>query len=380
MAGTERILVDKMNYLAENLNQDVTLITYEQGSHAFIFPLSNKVKHIDLNIKFFTVYKYNCLRRPYESHKLYRKFRVSLSATIKTILPDIIICTSYIPKELRVIAKIQINAVKLIESHLPKSHIWITEKRPYSPFEMLSNIYNKKYLNLVVKKFDAVVTLTKEDASLWKDTLATYIIPNTLTQFPKEISSCKNKKVIAAGRYHKQKGFDLLIDAWNEVHQLHSDWTLDIYNSNIDSKKDEILLTNQIKKFHLEQIVNLKESVSNIYDKYLDSSIYVLSSRFEGFALVLIEAMSCGVPCVAFDCPYGPRDIIKDGEDGILVKKMDSHNLARSICNLIEHEGERIEMGKKARENVKRYCKENIMPKWIELFEMLIIKKNNSHN
>jgi len=137
------------------------------------------------------------------------------------------------------------------------------------------------------------------------------------------------------------------------------------------------MLSELIKNKYLGNNVFLHNAASNIYEKYLNSSIYVLSSRFEGFALVLIEAMSCGVPCIAFDCPHGPRDIIKNGEDGILVKEINSSLLAEQICYLIENESARIEMGKKAKENVKRYRKEVVMPQWIELFEKLIKQKVN---
>ena len=104
----------------------------------------------------------------------------------------------------------------------------------------------------------------------------------------------------------------------------------------------------------------------------MGKSLFVLGSRYEGFGLVLTEAMSCGVPPVSFACPTGPRDIITDGLDGLLVKNGDIAGLAEKICYLIENEDIRREMGRNARESVKRFKKENIMSQWMDLFEELI--------
>lgn len=108
-----------------------------------------------------------------------------------------------------------------------------------------------------------------------------------------------------------------------------------------------------------------------VMNVYLDASIYVLPSRFEGFGMVLIEAMACGVPCIAFDCHYGPADIITDGEDGFLVPEGDIRQLTDKICFLIENESVRKEMGSAARNNVKKYLPENIVKQWDELFKTL---------
>jgi len=169
------------------------------------------------------------------------------------------------------------------------------------------------------------------------------------------------------GRFYAQKGFDMLIEAWGIVAEKYPEWQLNIYGNG--EFKDQ--LNAQIKEKGLTSSITLKDPVSNIVDKYTESSAYVMSSRFEGFGMVLIEAMACGLPVISFDCPDGPSDIIKDGEDGLLVENGNISKLADSILKLIENEDLRIRMGQKARENVKRYNHDIIMQKWVELFHTL---------
>ena len=118
----------------------------------------------------------------------------------------------------------------------------------------------------------------------------------------------------------------------------------------------------------------MNNPIDHIMEEYLKSSIYVMSSVFEGFAMVLLEAMSCGLPCVSFDCPYGPRNVITDGEDGILVEYLNSQALADNICKLIENEELRKRMGSNGRRNVLRFSRETIMLQWVELFKSLTNK------
>ena len=222
-----------------------------------------------------------------------------------------------------------------------------------------------------VRKLDALVVLTNQDKKDWEHLLPVYVIPNSFPFYPEYPSTCENKQAIIVGRYNSAKGYNYLIGAWREVHKSYPEWIINIFGSGEYEDK----VRKQINDYGLQDIVIMNNPTDTIMEEYLKSSIYVMSSVFEGFAMVLLEAMACGLPCVSFDCPYGPRNVITDGEDGFLVDYLNSKALADSICKLIENEGLRKQMGKNGRNNVLRYSRESIMPQWITLFESITENK-----
>ena len=170
------------------------------------------------------------------------------------------------------------------------------------------------------------------------------------------------------GRYVAQKGFDRLIDAWRIVAEKHPDWILKIYGDG--HLRDQ--LQQQVEELRLTNCCFLEHSVSDVVSKFRESSLSVLSSRFEGFGLVIVEAMSCGLPVVAFTCHCGPRDIIADGKDGLLIPEGDIVGLADGINHLIEDEELRRGMGQEARRKAAEYKMDVVGAQWIELFESLL--------
>ena len=211
---------------------------------------------------------------------------------------------------------------------------------------------------------DCVVTLTQGDVPFWtKYAPSIKVIPNMLTIIPKQVIDYNVKRVICAGRYAPQKGYDLLIHAWEKINSSYNDWHLYIFgNGNREP------FQNIVNGYGLCENVHLMEATPHIAIEFAKSSIYVMSSRFEGFGLVLVEAMACGLPCVSFDCPHGPRDIITDGEDGILVENGNVEALARALEKLMDDVTLRKSMGEKAVNKISRYDCDIIMKQWIQLF------------
>ncbi len=216
-----------------------------------------------------------------------------------------------------------------------------------------------------------IVTLTETDRKAYMDNLncraEVKAIANPLVFYPERYSECTSKVVLSVGRLNYQKGYEFLLDAWKIVQEKHPDWTLRIAGSG----ELEEQLKDQARDLGVESSVNFLGLISNVEQEYMNSSIYAMSSRFEGFPMVLLEAMSFGLPVVSFDCQTGPGDIITEGEDGILVDSGDVKGLAQGICSLIEDESLRKNMSVNARNNIRRFSKENILCEWAELFQTL---------
>lgn len=371
IGGVERIFAEKMNYLADVFGYEVYLITTIQGNHPFSFHISSKVKHIDLDVCLHSQYQYPYPFRLWKKWEIDRTYEQKLNNEIQIIKPDIIIGTTCWKGD--VVCNLKCSAKKIIESHGARSFTGINDgsKRNKLINWFYQNVLRKQQKN-IENKCDVLVTLTKGDAEEWNKAKCVRVIPNMTQPLLQDSSTIikKKKHVISVGRFEYQKGFDRLIKAWYIVNQKHPNWILDLYGCGSLQKEMEEL----IHTLHLDQSFILHNPTNFIHEKYLESEFYVLSSNYEGFALVLIEAMTCGISCVAFDCPYGPSDLIENYKNGILVKNGDIQGLADAICWMIEHEEERKRMGIAAKETSKKYAPEVIMKQWNELFKELVRK------
>ena len=361
IAGTERVMSDKINWLAEKGHQ-IILVTYEQGSHPLSFSLHSNVKVVDLDTRFFQLNCYPIYKRFWKYRRLKAVFAERLQKIIDEVSPDVIIATTYSMNIVEELSKIRTKAKKIMESHVACNSV--SKAYDYRSSFIMKNIVRlyDSYLFKKVDRFDKLVVLTEGDKKDWSRYVKNVIaLPNPLTYYPEQKPSKNiNHRILCVGRLNEQKGFDLLIDAFAMIASKCPEWYIDIFGHG----EEKQALLNQIKKNGLENRIHICNPTDSIYHEYEKSDFYVLSSRYEGFGLVLIEAMSCGTPCVAFDCNYGPNEIIEDGVDGLLVKNGDIGELSKKMLWMMTHDKERMEMGKKAYVSAARYNKEFVMQEW----------------
>ena len=366
--GIERVFCDKMNYLAQNTSYDVTFITFEQGNHPFAYKLNDRIKVVDINCRFAELWNYNIIKRNILNFILRRKLKKCLTAALKKESPDIVISTTEDIQYNYCIFNLPYRFI--VESHVHMKEIIKSSTKKQFIIHSISKIFFKWKLSKI-NKCKLLVALTDADKRDWSKVINSdiIIIPNILTFYPDKITdySKRSKRILCVGRFDKQKGFDLMIKAWAIIADKHKEWKVDIFG---DGELNNTL-NGLIKNYCLDESITIHPATNHIYDEYMDSSIFAFSSRYEGFGLVLIEAMSCGVPCISFDCPHGPSEIITNGKNGLLVQNGNIDEFANSLDSMINNYEQRKFMSINARIDSQKYKRENIMPQWIELFETL---------
>lgn len=355
--GIERVLANKVNYWVNEKGFETHIVTSEQRDNPPCYQMDEKVIFHDLKINYNRKISY---LNPFNLIKTFGHF-FKLRRTIKKINPDVIIVCNF-AFDFYFIPFIIPKITKIKEFHSSRHFDSLSRTHNKS---LLKNIYYR--LNdYIESKYDYLALLTKDEQPYYSSN-NTVVVPNALTNFPYKTASLNSKKVISAGRIAPVKGFESLIQSWKLIADKNIDWSLDIYGEGEPEYVNS--LQNLINSLDLQHKVNLCGSTNNIEDKMLNASIYVMTSKTECFPMVLLEAISCGLPIVSFDCPNGPRNIIINGEDGILVEDNNIENFAKALMKLIDNKELRLKMGKQGRINIKRLMPSEVMAKWLKLFE-----------
>lgn len=310
-------------------------------TYEVIFPLHTKVSIHSLPLHFGIIDKGTIISKKIN---FVRHVRI-LKKKIKQLKADIVISSEY-PFTIAAQLALKSEKIPLFSwehhhfHHLKKSRFW-------------QLLFKKSY-----PKINGVVCLNDDESKLFQEIgCKTFVIPNFTPIASTEKAGLDQKQLLTIGWFTKTKGIDLIPGIAEKIFNKYPDWKWKIIGQGEEAHGLKNILN-----------VELRKPVLNIEEQYLNSSIYILPSRFECFPMVLLEAMSFGVPCIAFDCPTGPRHIIKNGEDGILIEKENTETMANAIIGLIENSEKRKRLGANAFENIKRFSPENVYQLWERLF------------
>ncbi len=381
--GMERVLTQKLNWLAIHTDYRLIVATTEatpQGLPKAHFPLHERVEIKELNINFDAEFGSPL---PYKFWQHMRKQRIYKTALVQLIREQSVdVCISLCGKEIAFLSTLP--CATMAEIHFSKNERQLRLEAYHKGlfWTLLGKLRNYALLR-DVQRLKHFVCLTEADLQAWQKSGCKHVqcIPNPCGVVPAESVGTdkpigyagRKKTVIGVGRLHPQKGFDRLLKAWQYVEQRHPDWTLEIVGdgperATLARLKEDLQLKN----------ATLIGAQTDMLSVYTSSSLMALSSRYEGLPLALIEAMWCGMPCVAFDCPQGPAELITP-ERGILVPNNDIEALAEAISAMIEDETRRQLAGQAAYDYAHQHFAEDvIMEQWLTLLHELTHSRFNN--
>ena len=360
-------MLNKVAYLTSHCGWEIVIVTTDQQGRPPFYPFPSGVRMIDLGID----YAYDNDKgvavkiTGYLRRKRIHKRR--LSALLQKERADVVV--SLYPSESSFLPSIKDGSKKVLELHFCKYF-----RIQYGRKGVIGWIdkWRTRQDERIVRRFDKFVVLTHEDKGYWGNLPNIEVIPNAAMNMSGRFSDVSSRRVIAVGRLDYQKGFDRLIQAWKLVQELDEfrDWHLDIFGQG----EWHEMLQRMIEEGGMERTAHINRPTNQIGDEYAKSSLIVMTSNYEGFGMVLVEAMACGVPAVAFDCKCGPKDIISHGENGLLVANGDIRGLADAMMSVMGDDELRRRLSGNARKVVSVYSEEAVMQKWIRLFNSLVEK------
>ncbi len=365
--GMERVLLNKVTYLSKLPGWEISIVTTDQHHRPPFYPFPKNVRMTDLDINYSDDNDKGAWTKITGYLRKRREHKRKLTALLLKEKPDIVV--SLYPSESSFIPDIKDGSKKVLELHFNKFF-----RIQYGRKGIIGLIdrWRTRQDERIVRRFDKFVVLTNEDKGYWGDLPNIEVIPNAAIHVSKNYSEVKNKRVIAVGRLDYQKGFDRLIQAWKLVQYTgqFTDWKLDIFGQG----EWREMLQQMIDEQGLQNTAKINPPTNAILNEYVHSSLLVMSSNYEGFGMVLVEAMSCGVPVISFDCKCGPKDIIQSGINGLLVPNGDIQALADAMMKVMEDEAYRKMLSQNARKVVDTYSEQAVMSQWIRLFTSITAK------
>ncbi|MEN5058402.1 glycosyltransferase family 4 protein [Sphingobacterium kitahiroshimense] len=360
--GMERVLANKANYLTSK-GHELIIITTDQQGRPSNFALDPAIQQIDLGINYTDDLNLDLLQKVQSYRRKQQKHRECLERLLSDLQVDIVV--SMFDHDASFLYKIDDGSKKVLEIHFSRF------KRVQYGTRGIRGLVNRLRMAQdlrLAKKYDRFVVLTEEDMTYWKGGKNIAVIPNAHTFYPDQPATLRAKRAVAVGRFDYQKGFDEMIRAWAIVAKKFPDWILEIYGHG----PLKAALQAQIDEAELSEQIFLRAPVKDIMPVYLNSSVLLMTSRYEGLPMALLEAQACGLPMVSMACKCGPRDIIKQNKNGYLVEEGNLSEFAQKVGILLKNDRRRRAMGRNAREMSDKFGEEYVMQRWLHLFHSLI--------
>jgi len=360
--GMERVLANKANFLAAE-GYEVIIITTDQKGRKPYFDLDNRILQIDLAINYTDDLESGLIAKFWNYRCRQSKHKNKLNKLLCKLESDVVI--SMFDHDASFVHKINDGSHKLLEIHFSRY-----KKLQYGRkgiWKILDRLRNEQDLRLA-KKYDRFIVLTEEDRKYWGKLPNIAVIPNANSFLVPVKAALFHKRAIAVGRLDYQKGFDDLIKIWKIIHMEHPDWILDIYGNGPLKQRLEDL----IHILDLQYNVKIHPATNDIQSAYMESSIYLMTSRYEGLPMALLEAQSCGLPMLSYACKCGPSDIISEGINGFLINEGEVLCFADKLKQLIEDETLRKVMGTNAYAMSVLFSEAKVMQRWLNLFNNLV--------
>lgn len=348
--GISRVVSLKTNYFVASMNYKVAILSVNNGCSNRFYDFNSEIKWYDITkTKNAFLFLWNYIHL--------------IKKAIFNEKPDVIVfCDAVLWLFIPWFIKTDIPIV--FETHFSASFEKVKNKSFYTKVRSkLVRFFKQK----TMKKFTCFVSITDEGSKEW-EARNNVVIPNPVSFEVVEKAHLVNKKAMAVCMKPYIKGLDRLLLVWSRIIEKHSDWILDIYGQ-WDTNYEYQKMADTLK---ISSNVNFIFPTADIQSSYNQASLFLMTSRSEAFPMVLLEAMASGVPCIAYDCPAGPRAIIKQGINGFLIEDGNLDSFVEKLELLIEDENLRLQMGINASESIAVYDLEIIMKKWQNLFESLL--------
>lgn len=369
--GTERTLSVQANYFAGH-GHEVHIVTTETPANAVpAYDFSDKIRFHNLAIGYRDVDGGLSPSKLLGRLRRGRTHRARLTALLMELRADVVV--TMFGHEMSFLYKIKDGSKKISEFHFSRDYRDVESRsQGYSWAKRQFTLFKEWRKRRFIRHYDAFVILTRQDAAKWGALPNLHVIPNARTFTTDSPAQLENREVLAVGRYTYQKGFDLLLQAWAAVCREVSGWTLRIVGDG--ELRDE--LQQMVARLGVGDSVILARQSSDVQSLYRRAAIYVMSSRYEGLPMVLLEAQAAGLPIVSFACPCGPSDVVTDGRDGFLVPAGDTDALAARLLTLMRDPALRQRMGAAAYADSARFSTEAVMGQWERLFRSLLSKQS----